>query len=433
MLGSADPSSTLGEDLTVREVLDAAAMTIETDFEDYPIVHAAVRMALSNTYLGLGKLDDALLHAQKMLSVSRESLGDSDPMTADAMRTLAMIYIELGQYDEAQELLDEAQVIVDAQDDPVESAKIQSSIAQIKHMKGLHDESLAMWTLAEGVLRKELGENGKETLIVMHNRGVALKDIGRLSESEAVMQEVADRRMESMGPDHPQTLVAMDVLASVIQKQGRDEEASVILRDVLDRRRRVLGDDHFSTQLSEGNLAVALIRLGQLDEAEVLTKHALAGHRERFGDEHAKTLILMGNLAYLLEDQGKVDEAAALYRETIEIQKRASGGGDPETWSPINNLAMLLMNNGDPEEAEGLFEELVEMCKARLPANHYYLALFRNNYGECLTKLRKFDKAQVELNESHPILVATFGATHARTLKSDGRIEALEAARNQSP
>lgn len=433
MLGSADPSSTLGVELTVQEVLDAAAMTIETDFGDYPNVHATVRMALSNTYLGLGNLEAALLHAQEMVRVSTESLGDMDPMTADAKQTLAGVLLEFGRFDEAQVLLDEALVVVDAQGDAVASAKIRSTMARIHHGAGRHDVSLEMWSSAETVLAEELGKNHKDTLIVMHNRGIALKDIGRLSESEAVMRGVADRRIESMGPDHPQTLVALDVLASVIQKQGRDQEASVILRDVLDRRRRVLGDEHFSTQLSEGNLAVTLIRLGQLDEAEVLTKHALAGHRARFGDGHSKTLILMGNLAYLLEDQGKVDEAAALYRETIEIRKTASGGGDPETWSPMNNLAMLLMNNGEAQEAEELFVELLGMCEQRLPAGHYYVALFRNNYGECLTKLEKFDEAAVAFEKSHPVLVATFGTEHARVLKSVGRMEALETARNQAP
>lgn len=179
MLGSADPSSTLGEDLTVREVLDTAAMTIETDLSDYPVVHAAVRMALSNTYLGLGKLEDALLHAQEMLRVSRESLGEGDPMTSDAMRTLAMIQIELGEYSKASELLEEALVFVDAMDDETESAKIRSAIAQVLHMQGHHEQSLEMWTRAESVLKEQLGENHKDTLIIMHNRGIALKDIGR--------------------------------------------------------------------------------------------------------------------------------------------------------------------------------------------------------------------------------------------------------------
>jgi eukaryotic-like serine/threonine-protein kinase len=433
MLGSADPGSTLGEELTVREVLDTAALTVGSDLQDHPGVHATIRMALSNTYLGLGDLTAAEEHAREMVRVTRESMGDEDSLTADAKSTLALVITELGQYDEAERLLNEADEVVSTLGMPVESAKLRSGLARIHHMRGQHDKSLSEWEACEQILAEHLGSNHKETLVTMHNRGVALKDIGRLAESEAVMGEVVDRRSDTFGLDHPHTLIARDVLASVIQKQGRDQEAIEIFRDVSERRLRVLGEDHFSTLLSMGNLGAALIQVGELDEAEVLTKRSLEGHRKRFGSEHTKTLVLMGNLAYLLEDQGKVDEAASMYREVIDIRERASGGVDPETWSPINNLAMLLMNNDGLEESEVLFEKLIAMCEALLPPNHYYLAIFRNNYGECLTKLGKFDKAQLAFQLSHPVIEATFGSTHARTEKSRGRMSELEQARDQSP
>ncbi|MBO6514418.1 MAG: serine/threonine protein kinase [Phycisphaerales bacterium] len=431
MLTSADPEMSLGQEITVLELLDTAALTVGTELEEYPGVHATVRMALSRTYHALGDLEDALLHAREMVEVTTEHLGESDPITADAKSMLAMVLIELGSYDEAEILLNEAKPAIEAMGDPVEEAKLRNSIARIYHMRGRHDLSLAEWEVCEQILARELGANHKETLISMHNRGVALKDIGRLVESEEVMTEVVDRRLEAFGADHPQTLVAMDVLASVIQKQGRDEEAIEIFRDVVERRYRVLGPEHFSTLLSMGNLGAALIQIGQLDEAEGLTKQSLEGHRKRFGSEHTKTLVLMGNLAYLLEDQGKIEEAAAMYREVIDIREKASGGVDPETWSPINNLAMLLMNHDQLEESERLFEKLMAMCEAMLPANHYYLAIFRNNYGECLTKAGKFDEAERAFELSHPVILATFGPEHTRTIKSADRMEQLASSRTQ--
>lgn len=432
MLITADPESSLGKDLTVLEVLDTAALTIGTDLSEYPSVHATIRMALSNTYLGLGDLTAAELHAREMVRVTQESLGDADSLTADAKSTYALVLTELGRYDEAEKLLNEAEVVIRGLGMPVEYAKLRSSIARIYHMRGQHDQSLAQWGECEEILTKELGPNHKETIIAMHNRAVALKDIGRLAESEEVMSAVIDRRLEVFGADHPQTLVARDVLASVIQKQGRDLEAIEIFRDNNERCIRVLGEDHFRTLLSMGNLGASLIQVGELDEAEILTKRALEGHRVRFGNEHSKTLVLMGNLAYLLEDQGKIDEAALLYREVIDIRERSSGGMDPETWSPINNLAMLLMKHGGLEEAEELFAKLIGMCEAILPPNHYYLAIFRDNYGECLTKVGKLDEAQRIFELSYPVIEATFGAGHKRTQKSRDRMGLLESARNQS-
>jgi len=59
-------------------------------------------------------------------------------------------------------------------------------------------------------------------------------------------------------------------------------------------------------------------------------------------------------------------------------------------------------------------------------ATHPYVAIFRNNYGECLTKLGRYDEALKELRESQEGLVAAFGPEHDRVKKSLARIAAAE-------
>lgn len=425
MLVSADPEHTIGEDLTVVEMLNTASSTLESESTEFPETAAGIRMALANTYMSLGRNEDALRHAQEMVELCSTKLGDDHPLTADARRTLALVLFDYGRYDEASELLQQAESVIGALNDPVESAKLKSEYARVAHGTRDHERALLLWTQSESELGELLGPNHKETLVVMHNRGMALKDLGRLEESERVMSEVLRRRVEEFGIDHPQTLVAQDTLAGIIQKRGNDAAASAMLREVVERRSRVLGEDHLATLVSMGNLGVTLIRLGELDEAETLTRKAYNAHLARLGEEHAKTQILLGNLAYLLEDRGQVEEAAELYRKSIEIRRRSSGGLDPETWATVNNLAMLLMSSGSPEEAEPLFSELLAMCDASLPAGHYYTALFRNNHAECLTLLGRFDQARSALQRSHPVLVQTFGEGHARVLKSEKRIEKL--------
>ncbi len=426
MLTSADPESSLGAELTVREVLDTAALTIDREFSDQPDINAGLRMALANTYLGLGEVETARLHAQRMLDVCQQAFGDDDVQTSDAKRTLALVLMEQGRFERANQLLGEAKIVVDRQRDPIDSAKLLGEMGRVAHGEGHHERALALWERSEAILREELGPDDRETLTAMNNRGMTLKDLGRLDESEALMREVYDTRVRVFGPDHPQTLVSLNILAGVIQKRGRDAEAATMLRTVVEARRRVLGDEHFSTLLAMGNLGAALIRLGELDEAERLTRTALAGYEQRFGDTNTRTLVLKGNLAYLLEDRGNIDEAATLYRETIDARRNAEGGLDPETWAPMNNLAMLLMDNGRAGEAKPLFEELLGMCERTLPPGHYYTALFRNNFAQCLIELGDYEGAQSALERSHPIFVRVFGEGHERVLKSQGRIDRLK-------
>jgi tetratricopeptide (TPR) repeat protein/predicted Ser/Thr protein kinase len=428
MLITADPESSLGADLTVREVLDTAALTLDQELADYPSVHATVRMALSNTYLSLGELEKARTNAQAMLDVARTELGEDHVTTADARRTLAGVLLNLNEPQRALELLDQARPVIDAYADPVESARLKSERANAMLRLGRQDEALELWSQSEQELTALLGPDHKETLVSMHNRGLALKNLGDLERAEQVMTDVVERRLRTMGPDHPQTLIAQDGLAGIIEKRGRVQEAAEMLDNVATRRERVLGPAHFATLLSKGNLAVALIQLGQIEKAEQLTREALEGHRARFGESHPKTLTLMGNLAYILEDKGNIDEAAALYRQTIDIRKNASSGTiDPETWSPMNNLAMLLMTNGQPDQARPLFEELLAMCDAVLPPGHYYTAIFRDNYAECLIELAEPEAAIAALEQTRPVLEATFGPSHPRVQKSQARLDRARA------
>lgn len=179
-----------------------------------------------------------------------------------------------------------------------------------------------------------------------------------------------------------------------------------------------------------GNLGAALIEYGDLEEAEPLTRAALDGYRARFGESHSNTLVLKGNLAYLLEDLGQINEAAALYRETIDARRDAQGGLLPETWAPLNNLAMLLVKNGRATEAKPMFAELLGMCEAMLPENHYYTAIFRNNFAECLIELGGLNAARDAIERSQPVLEAVFGREHERVQRSRERMAQIDAVRH---
>ena len=429
MLMSADPEQSLGSELTVRELLDTSALTLDQEFVDQPDINATLRMAMSNTYLSLGEFERARDQAERMLKLCIEELGDDAVLTSDAKRTLALVLMDLGRYNRAEELVEQAAVVIETLDDPVERGKVMSERARIALARGDHDRALDLWTRGEQVLRTHLGPDHRETLTIMNNRGKALKDIGRLAESEELMRRVYEARIRVFGEDHPQTLVAQNILAGTIQKLGRNAEAIAMLREVVERRRRVLGDEHYSTLLAMGNLGAALIAEGEFAEAEPLTRDALAGYSVRFGERDARTLVLKGNLAYLLEDLGQIDEAVELYRETIESRRNGQGGLDPETWAPLNNLAMLLVGNGRAAEAKPMFEELLGMCDTLLPQEHYYTAIFRNNFAACLIELGELDAAHDAIERTQPVLEATFGSEHERVERSRARMARIEALR----
>lgn len=434
MLSSADVEATGDKDVTVREVIDIAAATLETPNEERPaLVEASIRGALANSYRGIGQYERAEQQARRAFELAGKSFGPESPITIDASRVLAGVLVVQGKFDQAEPLAKQAAEVLRAKhgEGHVEAVLARSELARVYVDTGRWGEALPMLESCLATLLKIEGEQSRRTQTVMHNLGFALKSAGRFEESVAMLMRAMDASTKALGPDHPQTLFELNTLAATMQRAGRNADAAERFRDLANRRERVLGGDHPSTINALSNLGVALIADGQLAEGETLVRKCLEAYERTLGDGHPKTLITRGNLAYVLEDLGKLDEAEALYRKTLEIQRKSVGGRDPETWSTLNNMGMLLMKQDRAGEAEPLFREVIGMCEQTLPPGHYYTAIYQNNLGECLTTLGQLDEAERLLTTTLPMLEKTFKAGHPRMIKGIERLVALYVKRGE--
>ncbi len=427
MLASADPENALGREVTVREVLDQTARSVAESLAARPRVHVSIRGTLSNTYRSIGDLDSAVEHARAGLDAAREAFGADSDTAIDAQRILVNALAERGVHDEAERLVHDVIERIERTRgaDSAEYALAHGELARLRLETGRIPEAVEIWTKWLPRVTLLLGRENRETLTMMNNLAIGLKDMGRYEQSDALLRELIEIRERFYGRDHPQTLYALNSLAANMQRQGRDGEAEPLLRETLERRRRILGDNHVSTAVSAGNLGVTLISMGRLAEAEPLVAEALAAYRRLLGNEHAKTLIMMANRAYLLEELGRSDEAEALYRETIEVRRRASGGRDPETWAPMNNLATLYHRRGKLAEADALFREVLDLCGQALPPGHPYTAIFTNNHADCLTDMGRYEEAEAGLLQSLEWIEAAFKPGHPRQVRAIERLVRL--------
>jgi serine/threonine protein kinase len=108
VIGAANPAVTQGKELSVREALDSAAGSIQSSFGDRPIVDAAVRHALAETYLALGRYDIALPHARAALQKRRAALGENHPDTLTALSATGRILQAKGDSQAAEPLFRQA-------------------------------------------------------------------------------------------------------------------------------------------------------------------------------------------------------------------------------------------------------------------------------------------------------------------------------------
>jgi len=427
MFLSIDPDNALGREVSVREVLDRASAKISTAFKGRPRVEAAIRQTLGRTYHAIGHLRESEEHHAESLRMFRETLGNEADETLQAMRNLSGLLSDASKFDRAEALAKEAVEITErirGHEHPDTGLAI-GELGRVLQEEGKFDEAKGLIKESIRIGLATLGSESPEVLTIMHNYGTALKDRGELVEAEKYLRDVLALRIKVYGEDHPQTAYTVNSLAATLQKMGRAEEAAEMFEKTLAIRRKVLGEDHPSTITSMANLGVTYMTMKRPQDAEKLLRGAYEASIRTLGEEHSKTLITMGSLAYVLEEVGKPDEAEAMYRRVIEVRRKTAGGRDPETWTPMNNLAMLLMTRGKPTEAAALYKELVELCEQTLPPTHYYVAIYRNNYGECLTELGEYAQAEEQLAGSLGVLETTFGKEHARVVKAHARLAKL--------
>jgi len=443
-----------GRDVTVHEVLDKAAAAIEGKFENEPLVEAAIRMTLGNTYRALGQYGLAELHLTQAIELRHAELGADHLETLQSQSVLAVVYLKQGRYGDAEPLmvavLEGWRRILGADHDDTLAA--MNNLAQLYRRQGRFEEAEPLMIEVIDGRRRARGEEDPWTLGFMNNLAISYLQQGRHDEAEPLFVTVLRIRRRVLGAEHPHTLASISSLAILYGRQQRYDEAEPLLIEALDAKRRVLGEEHPSTLSDRGALGHLYVEQGRFEAAEPLCASTLQTLRRVLGEEHPLTAGSMATLGLLYKCQGRYEQAEPLLIEALELRRRLLGEEHPETLVSMHELADLysrqgrhpeaetlarelvalrrershsvpadlpdaldlladiLTQRGDAEAAEPLLRESLEIRRAMLPENDELAASTEILLGSCLTALGRYDEAEPLLLESYPRIESAEGA-----------------------
>ncbi len=436
-----------GRDVLMREVLDEAAVRIETAsspggrFADKPLVEASIRATLGWTYRCLGEYDAAQPHLERARELRERELGTEHPDTIRSLADLAWLYFCQGRYDKAETLYAKTLAIskrVLGEEHP-STLLSMTNLAILYRTHGRRDEAERLHVKTLEIQKRVLGEEHSDTLNSMANLTVLYVDQGRYDKAEPLHVRTLEIRKRVLGEEHPGTLYSMTDLAILYEEQDRYDEAELLDREVLEIRRRVLGEEHPDTLSSMYYLARVLENQGQHGEAETLSRQAAGMLRRVLGEHHPDTLRSMDALARAHEGQGHYGEAEALRREIVGIRKTLLGTmpGDRENQHQLihayDQLGNLLEQQGSVADARTCSHELADYAKSfaehgEVPAellNCSAMALLTwvvPDLRDPVTAL-EFARKAVEANQEHPNFLDTLALAQQMTGDIDTAIE----------
>ncbi len=362
LLAAVAPSSQSGRgiDVRMREVLDAAAQSIEREslpagrFGDKPLVEAGIREMLGDTYMRLGEYDLALPQLERTVELRRRTLGENRVETARAVHDLGFVHFRKGDLERAERELQQALVFEPYANDR-ELATVsdwKTTLATVYESQARYPEAEQMFLEVLTFQRDALGADHGDTQRTLGSLANLYQQTGRYRESEDLNRQLVDIRTRTLGEEDPLTLTVMSNLANVMFDLGRHEESLELMLRVLELKRRILGPEHSHTLNSMNNIAETHEILGEWTEALRWHRETYEGRVRILGPDSPRTIQSLNRLALATAKAGDPAAALPLIRRSVEAHRRVRGAEHPETIEAERVLGVVLLDLGRLGEAE---------------------------------------------------------------------------------
>ncbi len=177
----------------------------------------------------------------------------------------------------AREILDKGARAVQEtlREQPEIQARLQTTMGTVYTNLGVYDAALSLLEQAVQTRRRVLGDDHVDTLHAVNQLANAYWYLSRFDQAEPLYLDVVARRQRILGGDHPDTLRANFDLGSLYVAQKRWDEAEALIRSTLEAQTRVLGDSHPDTISSLNNLQGLYYMQRRYTEAEPVALRVL--------------------------------------------------------------------------------------------------------------------------------------------------------------
>lgn len=423
-----------GRETSIGELVDRGVQRLEHELVDHPEVRARLLGTLGGVYLNLGDYEASQPLLEDAVEINRRLLGEgridlmTHPQMVASLRDLATLQSEMGQLETSSLLFGEAMALDRQSGD-------QESLGTTLHDEGVLEYNQGNYEIAEqrlseslAVRREALGEDHALVATSLHGLSMVHQAAGRYDEAEALLQESVEMSRRTLNERHPRLISSLNNLGQLKQVRGDYEGAAPLIEEALEASRQTLGTDHHFTFSMLNNLAIMRLLQGQLEVAEPLNREALEVSIKVHGDEHPTVATILNNLGFLLHGLGRYDEAEEVYRRSLDMRRRLLGEPNDIVATSYNNLARLLWARGEPSEGEALARQALTMFEQTLPADHWRMSNARSLLGGCLVDAGRPGEGEALIRDSYEHIVAATGQGSPYSLEARQRMVTLYEA-----
>ncbi len=355
-------------DITVREVLDAAAEELAANPQaNEPLITARLAHTIGDTYRELSLFSEA----EPMLRLAVQTSKGLGPEHIDqyiaSLNDLGALLKARGDFAGATQAYDEAMPLAQAQRPPdlITISNIRNNQAALAVKQGHVQVAEAMLQEDCAALEKAGLTSDPQYTMALQNLAAVYFEKGDANSAEKVYQRVVELRRSA--PLSPETIVTLHNFAAIQFRRGQTAAAEKTVREEIHLARTLYGDNHLEVATALDSLATVLGREGNVDEAMTARRQALEITRTVRGPAAPEVAVMTAGLATSLFLDGRTEESRAMYAEAAPALLKSLGPGDSQTVFAYYRLGSLLTRGGKAGEAELLLRPVVVAAEETLP------------------------------------------------------------------
>ena len=338
MLGSADPES-LGRDVTVREVLDSAALRADT-LASNPLLEAEIRSVIGTTYMGLGEFEAGEAQFRRALDAHKRRVPEGDYSTAVTLTKQSHAFEYLGDLEAADSVLALAGKLFEKHphEDPLQYGDFLDQRGRILARLGNNEAAEVVAQQSLDVM--ERAAPGRDSVLAYSyvNLGLIKSELGKHAEAEALYDKGVAATKRAFGNEHVVVASMLSPYATVLERAGKVEKAGETYREALAIRRKLLGEDHPEYAWTMFNYADHLLGQKRYSEAAEWARKVVALRGKTLPDTHMALATAMGVLGRALGPMDSLAAGERYLRESLELRKKSLPEGH---WAIASSESML--------------------------------------------------------------------------------------------
>ena len=433
LLGAANPLTSNGPDLRVRDLLEASTQTLDRRFAQSSVTKAKLQSVIGSAYGALGDIDKAeslLLAAERVLA---QELGDVHVDTQAARLALRDSYRIDQRLDKLGAVAERIVAAENAAGRPnlamwfegESTLRFTRCIAEYGAL-WLADCSAPVRELVS-LAREQLGPRHPVTGRLLWLSGVLMIYGDRAAAAEPTLREALSIYTEHLAPGNSKLAEARLYWAASLRAIGKPQQAKPIMLEVVRDFESSVGRRGFYT-IARVFLARTLLDLGETTEALSILREAYVWRLKTYGADNIGTSNGLNTLARALMANGRADEAVQLLQGNAQAIAQMGERADPVKTLRTNVLlADALRAAGRDAEAAPLLQANLADARKRFVRGQWLLPYVAGQWGQWLVDHQRAADGEPLLREAAEGLRKSLGEQDPRSLAASAAWK--EAAR----